>query len=151
MNEEINQKNILVVNGPNLNLLGFREPGIYGQTTLEEGMKALEERFPQVRFTFFQSNIEGELVDVIQQYGFTADGIVLNPAAYTHTSVALLDALRAVPVPAVEVHLSKPEEREEFRRVSYVRAACIKTVTGMGGDGYLRAVDALEEHYARRH
>lgn len=145
---------IWIINGPNLNLLGLREPEIYGRETygeLEARIRAYcENKGIEVRFV--QSNHEGDLVDAVQQAYFDgADGIVLNPAAYTHTGIALLDALRAVPVPAVEVHLSKPEEREEFRRVSYVRAACIKTVTGLGGDGYLRAVDALEEHYARRH
>lgn len=145
---------IWIINGPNLNLLGLREPEIYGRETygeLEARIRAYcENKGIEVRFV--QSNHEGDLVDAVQQAYFDgADGIVLNPAAYTHTGIALLDALRAVPVPAVEVHLSKPEEREEFRRVSYVRAACIKTITGMGGDGYLRAVDALEEHYARRH
>lgn len=145
---------IWIINGPNLNLLGLREPEIYGRETygeLEARIRAYcENKGIEVRFV--QSNHEGDLVDAVQQAYFDgADGIVLNPAAYTHTGIALLDALRAVPVPAVEVHLSKLEEREEFRRVSYVRAACIKTVTGMGGDGYLRAVDALEEHYARRH
>ncbi len=145
---------IWIINGPNLNLLGLREPEIYGRETygeLEARIRAYcENKGIEVRFV--QSNHEGDLVDAVQQAYFDgADGIVLNPAAYTHTGIALLDALRAVPVPAVEVHLSKPEEREEFRRVSYVRAACIKTITGLGGDGYLRAVDALEEHYARRH
>lgn len=100
MNEENNKKKILVVNGPNLNLLGLREPGIYGSSSLGEGMRALEERFPQAEFTFFQSNIEGELVDVIQQYGFTSDGIVLNAGAYTHTSVAIHDAIKAIRTPS---------------------------------------------------
>ena len=145
---------IWIINGPNLNLLGLREPEIYGRETygeLEARIRAYcENKGIEVRFV--QSNHEGDLVDAVQQAYFDGvDGIVLNPAAYTHTGIALLDALRAVPVPAVEVHLSKPEERDAFRRVSYVRAACIKTITGLGGDGYLRAVDALEEHYARRH
>lgn len=143
---------IWIVNGPSLNLLGLREPEHYGRETygkLEARIRAYCEE-KGIGVHFIQSNHEGDLVDAVQQAYFQgADGIVLNPAAYTHTSVALLDALRAVPVPAVEVHLSRLEEREDFRQVSYVRAACIKTITGMGGDGYLRAVDALEDYHAR--
>jgi len=142
MNAE-KKKKILVVNGPNLNLLGLREPGIYGSATLDEGMKALEARFPQVEFTFFQSNIEGELVDVIQQYGFTADGIVLNAGAYTHTSVALHDAIKAVRTPVVEVHLSNIYQRETFRHTSLITSACVGIIGGFGMDSYRLAVEAL--------
>jgi 3-dehydroquinate dehydratase-2 len=143
MSEEKNKKKILVVNGPNLNLLGLREPGIYGSATLSEGMKALEERFPQVDFTFFQSNIEGELVDVIQQYGFTADGIVLNAGAYTHSSVAIHDAIKAIRTPVVEVHLSNIYSRETFRHTSLITSACIGIIGGFGMDSYRLAVEAL--------
>ena len=144
MNEEnIKVKEILVVNGPNLNLLGLREPGIYGSTSLDEGMKALEEQFPQVRFTFFQSNIEGEIVDVIQQYGFTADGIVLNAGAYTHTSVAIHDAIKAIRTPVVEVHLSNIYQREVFRHTSLITSACVGIIGGFGMDSYRLAVDYL--------
>lgn len=142
MNVE-NKKKILVVNGPNLNLLGLREPGIYGSATLDEGMKALEEHFPQVAFTFFQSNIEGELVDVIQQYGFSADGIVLNAGAYTHTSVAIHDAIKAIRTPVVEVHLSNIYSRETFRHTSLITSACKGIIGGFGMDSYRLAVDAL--------
>lgn len=143
MNEENNKKDILVVNGPNLNLLGLREPGIYGTATLEEGMKAIEEQFPQVRFTFFQSNIEGEIVDVIQQYGFTADGIVLNAGAYTHTSVAIHDAIKAIRTPVVEVHLSNIYQREVFRHTSLITSACVGIIGGFGIDSYRLAVEYL--------
>lgn len=144
MNEEnIKVKEILVVNGPNLNLLGLREPGIYGSTSLDEGMRALEEQFPQVRFTFFQSNIEGEIVDVIQQYGFTADGIVLNAGAYTHTSVAIHDAIKAIRTPVVEVHLSNIYQREVFRHTSLITSACVGIIGGFGMDSYRLAVDYL--------
>lgn len=142
MNAE-KKKKILVVNGPNLNLLGLREPGIYGSATLDEGMKALEARFPQVEFTFFQSNIEGELVDVIQQYGFTADGIVLNAGAYTHTSVAIHDAIKAVRTPVVEVHLSNIYQREVFRHTSLITSACVGIIGGFGMDSYRLAVEYL--------
>ena len=143
MNEENNKKDILVVNGPNLNLLGLREPGIYGTATLEEGMRAIEEQFPQVRFTFFQSNIEGEIVDVIQQYGFTADGIVLNAGAYTHTSVAIHDAIKAIRTPVVEVHLSNIYQREVFRHTSLITSACVGIIGGFGIDSYRLAVEYL--------
>ena len=145
---------LLVINGPNLNLLGLREPGHYGTETypqlLEKVQRYCDEKGHAV--SFVQSNHEGALVDAIQQAYFDqVEGIVINPAAYTHTSVALLDAVKAVSIPTVEVHISKVEEREDFRQVSYIRQACIATVTGLGTDGYLRAVDKLEEHYERQH
>ena len=136
---------ILVVNGPNLNMLGVREPAIYGRETYEDlcakiGTYAEKQG---VEVSFFQSNHEGALVDAIQQAYGVFDGIVLNPGAYTHTSIALLDALKAVGIPTVEVHISDPDKREEFRKISYVRAACIGTVAGHGTNGYLEAIDAL--------
>lgn len=137
---------ILVLNGPNLNMLGIREPAIYGSGTYAE-LQALirahaAER--QVDVTFFQSNHEGTLVDAIQQaYYDKVDGIIFNPAAYTHTSVALLDALKAVGIPTVEVHISDVSSREEFRQVSFVRAACVATVAGKGFAGYNEAMDIL--------
>ena len=137
---------IYIINGPNLNMLGIREPDHYGKTdytTLTEGLREYC-RGIGVECTLYQSNHEGDLVDKIQQAYFDgADGIVINPGAYTHTSVAILDAVKAVSVPTVEVHISDPDKREEFRRISYVREACIATVCGMGTDGYLRAVDTL--------
>ena len=143
---------ILVLNGPNLNLLGLREPAIYGREdygTLCERIKAYaEERAFDVEI--FQSNHEGVLVDKIQDAYRTFDGIVFNPAAYTHTSIALLDALKAVGIPTVEVHLSRVEEREAFRQVSYVRTACIATVSGKGQAGYLEAIDILLSHLAEQ-
>ena len=141
---------LLVINGPNLNLLGLREPAHYGTETyqqlLEKIQKYCDERGHEV--SFFQSNHEGALVDAIQQAYFDkVEGMVINPAAYTHTSVAILDAVKAVSIPTVEVHISKVEQREDFRQVSYIRAACIGTITGLGTDGYLRAIDKLEEYY----
>ena len=139
---------ILVINGPNLNMLGIREPEMYGRETygdlLEKIRKHAEEK--QVEVSFFQSNHEGDLVDAIQEAYGKQDGIILNPGAYTHTSVALLDALKAVRIPAVEVHISAVNEREAFRQVSYVRAACIACVSGKGFDGYLEAMDILRKH-----
>lgn len=136
---------ILVVNGPNLNLLGIREPAVYGRTTYADLIEKIRAHaaLRRISVEIFQSNHEGELVDKIQEALGRADGIVLNPGAYTHTSVALLDALKAVSVPAVEVHISKVDEREPFRLVSYVRAACRKTISGRGLDGYLEAIDFL--------
>ncbi len=144
---------LLVINGPNLNLLGVREPEHYGAETyaqlVDKVRRYCEERGHSVQF--FQSNHEGALVDAIQQgYFDRVEGIVINPAAYTHTSVALLDAVKSVSIPTVEVHISRVEQREDFRQVSYIRAACIGTVTGLGTDGYLRAVDLLEAHHAGR-
>ena len=136
---------ILVINGPNLNMLGIREPEMYGRETygdlLEKIRRHAEETGTEV--SFYQSNHEGDLVDAIQGAYGVQDGIILNPGAYTHTSVALLDALKAVGIRTVEVHITDVDEREEFRRVSYVRAACEKTISGRGTDGYLEAMDFL--------
>lgn len=143
---------LLVINGPNLNLLGLREPDHYGRETYQQLLDKIRaycgSRGHEV--SFFQSNHEGALVDAIQQAYFDGvEGIVINPGAYTHTSVALLDAVKAVSIPTVEVHISKVEQREEFRQVSFIRLACVGTVTGLGTDGYLRAVDLLEAHHVR--
>ena len=137
---------ILVINGPNLNMLGIRQPEIYGKTTYEDlkAMISAEAERLGVAVDFFQSNHEGALVDAIQQAYFDrVDGIVINPGAYTHTSVALLDAVKAVSIPTVEVHISDPETREEFRHMSYIRAACVDTVKGRGLEGYLEALRIL--------
>ena len=137
---------ILVLNGPNLNLLGIREPEIYGTGSYEELVARIEShaRMRGVSVECVQTNHEGVLVDEIQRaYREGFDGIILNPAAYTHTSVALLDAVKAVGIPTVEVHISDPDAREAFRKVSYVRAACVKTIKGRGFRGYLDAMDYL--------
>ncbi len=136
---------ILIINGPNLNFLGIREPAIYGKETYGDLCDLIRAHAKErgVEVEFFQSNHEGALVDAIQSAYGKADGIVINPAAYTHTSVALLDAVKSVGIPTVEVHISKVEEREDFRRTSYIRAACIATVTGRGFRGYLDAMDLL--------
>lgn len=138
--------NILVLNGPNLNMLGIREPGIYGRGTYEDLQTLLRAHAEKhgVSVSFYQSNHEGALVDAIQQaYRDGTDGIIFNPAAYTHTSVALLDALKAVGIPTVEVHISDVSAREDFRQRSFVRAACVATVMGKGFDGYCEAMDIL--------
>ncbi len=137
---------ILVINGPNLNMLGIREPEIYGRATysdLVELISAEAERLG-IDVSFFQSNHEGAIVDAIQGAYGTADGIVINPAAYTHTSVALLDAVKAVCIPTVEVHISDTDLRDEFRKISYIRQACVATVKGKGFDGYLEALRILK-------
>ena len=138
---------ILVINGPNLNLLGLREPDIYGRRTyadLLEMIRAEAEKLG-VEVSFVQSNHKGTLVDAIQTAHGTADGIVINPGAYTHTSVALLDAVKAVGVPTVEVHISDPDTREEFRKVSFIRAACVASIKGHGLEGYLEALRVLSK------
>ena len=139
---------LLILNGPNLNMLGIREPGIYGSETYRDLCDKIkrycDERHIDAEFS--QSNHEGVLVDEIQRAYFEHfDGIVINPGAYTHSSIALLDALKAVKLPAVEVHISKVDEREAFRQISYLRAACVATVSGLGTDGYLKAVSILSE------
>lgn len=137
---------ILVINGPNMNMLGIRQPEIYGKTNYE-GLKNLiseEANRMGVEVSFFQSNHEGSLVEAIQQAYFDGvDGIVINPAAYTHTSIALFDAVEAVGIPTVEVHISNPDAREAFRHVSYIRAACVGTIQGHGLNGYLEALHLL--------
>lgn len=137
---------LYILNGPNLNFLGIREPDHYGRTTYADLCKMIEEHCSarDVECVCLQSNHEGALVDFIQDaYYQKADGIVINPGAYTHTSIALLDAVKSVSIPTVEVHISKVEEREDFRQISYIRAACEKTITGHGTAGYLEAVDFL--------
>ena len=139
--------NILVINGPNMNMLGIRQPEIYGRATYED-LKAMVQAEADklgVEVAFFQSNHEGALVDEIQRAYGNTDGIVINPGAYTHTSIAILDAVKAVGIPTVEVHISKVEEREDFRQISYVRLACVKTITGHGTHGYIEAIDYLAE------
>ena len=140
--------NILVINGPNLNLLGVREPDLYGKQDYTALVALVEETCAQegMEVEVFQSNHEGAIVDRIQAALGTADGIVINPAAYTHTSVAILDALKAVNLPAVEVHISAVERREAFRQVSYIRPACFLTITGEGIAGYARAIRELKAH-----
>ena len=140
---------LLIINGPNLNLLGLREPDVYGSRNYAELVRMIDRHAAElgVECTVFQSNHEGAIVDRIQQaYYEGVDGIVINPAAYTHTSVALLDALKAVSIPAVEVHISNVSAREDFRQISYVRLAAIATIAGKGFDGYLEAMDLLKEH-----
>ena len=141
---------ILVINGPNINMLGIREPDIYGRQTFEDLLDLLNETSAaySVEIDQFQSNHEGCIVDKIQQAYMVYDGIVINPAAYTHTSVAILDALKAVGIPAVEVHISDVDSRESFRQVSYAGLACVYTIKGQGLDGYKQAVAYLKEHYA---
>jgi len=139
---------IKVINGPNLNMLGIREPDIYGRTTYDDLVKLIENycRQKNIDVTVLQSNHEGDLVDYIQQSYGNSDGIVINPGAYTHTSIAILDAAKAVSIPMVEVHISEVSEREDFRQVSYIRKACFKTITGHGINGYLEAIDCLIAH-----
>ncbi len=136
---------LLVINGPNLNMLGIREPEIYGSATYQDLVDIIQKEADAmgVEVSFFQSNHEGDLVDAIQQAYGVMDGIVINPAAYTHTSVALLDAVKAVGIPAVEVHISDPDTRDEFRRISFIRQACTATVKGKGFAGYLEAMHIL--------
>ncbi|MEY8365816.1 type II 3-dehydroquinate dehydratase [Anaerovoracaceae bacterium 41-7] len=136
---------ILVINGPNINMLGIREPEIYGKATYSDLVEYVEKAASRlnVEVAFFQSNHEGSMVDAIQEAYGKFDGIVINPAAYTHTSVALLDALKSVGIPAVEVHISDVRQREDFRQVSFVRAACVATVMGKGFDGYVEAMEVL--------
>lgn len=138
---------ILVINGPNLNMLGIREPGIYGKSSFADLLNLLETTSKElnVEIEQFQSNHEGDIVDKIQWAYGRIDGIVINPAAYTHTSVAILDALKAVSIPAVEVHISDVDSRESFRQISYAGLACCKTIKGHGLDGYREAIEYLDQ------
>ena len=141
---------ILVINGPNINMLGIREPNIYGKQTFSDLLGLLEDTGKELSVTVdhYQSNHEGAIVDKIQEAYGVYDGIVINPAAYTHTSVAILDALKSVAIPAVEVHISDVASREEFRRLSYPGLYCEKTIKGQGLDGYRQAILYLKEKYA---
>ncbi|MBE6633377.1 MAG: type II 3-dehydroquinate dehydratase [Ruminococcaceae bacterium] len=138
---------ILVINGPNLNMLGIREPDHYGRETYADLMERIRAHCEKkgIEVELYQSNHEGDLVDRIQSAYGNVDGIVINPGAYTHTSIALLDAVKAVGIPTVEVHISRLEEREAFRQISYIRSACVKTITGRGTNGYLEAIDFFIE------
>lgn len=135
--------NILIINGPNLNLLGKREKTVYGNRPFTDYLAELKTLYPQHEISYCQSNVEGELINYIHEYGFTIDGIVLNAGAYTHTSIALLDAVRAVPAPVVEVHISNIHSRESFRHVSMIAAGCKGSVLGFGLDSYRLAVEGL--------
>ena len=140
---------ILVINGPNLNMLGVREPAIYGRTTYADLCELIRSHAAEagIETEIYQSNHEGDLVDKIQAAYGNTDGIVINPGAYTHTSVAILDALKAVSIPAVEVHISDVDAREDFRQISFVRLACFATIAGHGIQGYIEAVDLLRDRY----
>ncbi|MDP4217266.1 MAG: type II 3-dehydroquinate dehydratase [Bacteroidota bacterium] len=132
--------NIAIINGPNLNLLGTREPEVYGSRTFAQFFEELQKKFPSVTFSYFQSNVEGELINELQRAGKACDGIVLNPGGYTHTSVAIGDAIAAINAPVVEVHISNVHAREEFRRISHVSAKAKGTIAGLGLKGYELAV-----------
>ena len=134
---------ILIVNGPNLNLLGPREPGIYGTSSFESYLPTLRQRYPDVEIDYYQSNVEGELINRMQQDGFTVDGIVLNAGAYTHTSIALHDCIRSLKSPVIEVHISNVHQREPFRHHSYLSPACRGVICGFGLDSYRLAIEAL--------
>lgn len=133
----------MLVNGPNLNLLGKREPGIYGSSSFDDYLQQLRARYPQIDIIYYQSNHEGDIIDKIHEYGFNADGIILNAGAYTHTSVAIADAIRAVTAPVIEVHISNVHQREEFRRHSYLSAACRGIIVGFGLDSYRLALESF--------
>lgn len=135
--------NIVIINGPNLNLLGQRETGIYGERSFEDYLKELQARYPQHQISYFQSNVEGELINEIQRVGFSADGIILNPGGYTHTSVAIGDAIAAIKAPVIEVHISNIKAREEFRHLSHVSAKALGTIAGLGLKGYELALLAF--------
>lgn len=134
---------IQIINGPNLNLLGTREPEIYGRNTFDDYLDGLRRQFPDIQLDYYQSNIEGELIDKMQQAGFACDGIVLNAGAYTHTSIALQDCIRSLKAPVVEVHISNVHSREDYRHKSMIACACLGVICGFGLDSYRLAIEAL--------
>jgi 3-dehydroquinate dehydratase-2 len=136
---------ITIINGPNLNLLGKREPEKYGHSSFEDYYSTLKTRFPEISFSYYQSNVEGELIDKIQKEGFSSDGIILNAGGYTHTSVAITDAIASVTSPVIEVHITNIFAREEFRHVSLIAKNCAGSISGFGLDSYRLAVEALTE------
>ena len=135
--------NIMIINGPNLNLLGRREPEIYGSNSFEAYLDELRKKMPDVNIDYYQSNIEGELINKMQEVGFTYDGIVLNAGAYTHTSIALQDCIRSLKAPVVEVHISNVHKREEFRHKSMISCACLGVICGFGLDSYRLAIEGI--------
>ena len=134
---------VIIINGPNLNLLGIREPGIYGKVSMETYLQQLRKDYPNAEIEYYQSNIEGELINKLQEVGFSYDGIVLNAGAYTHTSIALLDCIRSLQTPVIEVHISNVNAREEFRRHSMIAPACKGTIQGFGMNSYRLAIEAF--------
>jgi len=135
--------NLIIINGPNLNLLGKREPEVYGNQTFEEYLNKLKAKYPSINFTYFQSNIEGELIDKIQEYGFSSDGIILNAGAYTHTSIGIGDAVKAIPTPVIEVHISNTFSRETFRHQSYISPNAKGVIIGFGLLSYDLAITSF--------
>lgn len=140
---------IIIINGPNLNLLGVREPGIYGSESMESLLPRLRRRYPETEIEYYQSNVEGELINKMQEVGFSYDGIVLNAGAYTHTSIALLDCIRSIKTPVVEVHISNVHNREDFRNHSMISSGCMGVIAGFGLDSYRLAIEALKEKAAQ--
>jgi 3-dehydroquinate dehydratase II len=138
--------NIAIINGPNLNLLGTREPGVYGSQTFEAFFEELKLVFPAVNFTYYQSNVEGELINELQRVGFSYDGIIMNPGGYTHTSVAIGDCIAAITTPVIEVHISNVHAREDFRKISHVSAKCKGSIIGLGLKGYELAVHCFVKY-----
>jgi 3-dehydroquinate dehydratase-2 len=134
---------IAIINGPNLNLLGRREPEVYGKQNFEQYFDGLQQTYPEVAFTYFQSNVEGELINKLQEFGFIYDGIIMNPGGYTHTSVAIGDAIAAITTPVIEVHISNVHAREDFRKISHVSAKSKGTIVGLGLKGYELALLSL--------
>lgn len=135
--------NIIIINGPNLNLLGKREPLIYGNQSFEDYLDGLQKAYPEINISYFHSNVEGELINTIQEVGFISDGIVLNAGAYTHTSIAIADAISAIKCPVIEVHISNTHKREAFRHHSYLSSVCMGVILGFGTDSYRLAIEAL--------
>jgi 3-dehydroquinate dehydratase-2 len=131
---------IAIINGPNLNLLGTREPELYGEYTFEAYLEELKKKYPEIEFSYFQSNVEGELINELHRVGFSFDGIIINPGGYTHTSVAIGDAISSINTPAVEIHISNIHAREDFRKISHISAKCKGTITGLGLKGYESAL-----------
>ncbi len=136
---------IVIINGPNLNLLGKREPEVYGSAGFDEYLQTLQQKYPSIKLHYYQSNIEGELINILQEVGFTADGIIMNPGGYTHTSVAIGDAIASIQTPVVEVHISNVHAREDFRKLSHVSAKAKGTIAGLGLKGYELALRFLLE------
>jgi 3-dehydroquinate dehydratase II len=134
---------LIIINGPNLNLLGKREPSVYGSLSFDEYLKNIEKQFPEIEIEHFQSNIEGEIIDALHKTGFLCDGIILNAGAYTHTSIAIADAVKAIPAPVVEVHISNVFSREDFRHTSYLAPNCKGSIIGFGLDSYRLAIESF--------